>query len=172
MRMTARLNMGIGPSTDGKIIFPDIPHMSVSEGRTPDSPTEKARLSASRVGIEGARTVDRTHFPPRERSSGHLRGGLARSWTHLARRVAVALLALDAHAGSGSGRSRSIRRKISPYHPGHLCAAPQAQTDIPVAAVQTLIDLFAEVVRSAIQQRSGSLRPSRRRTRQSQPCVD
>src|SRR5918996_4310540 len=48
-RMTARLNMGIGPSTDGKIIFPDIPHMPVSEGRAPDSPTEKARLSASRV---------------------------------------------------------------------------------------------------------------------------
>jgi hypothetical protein len=50
-------------------------------------------------------------------------------------------------------------RGFPSYHPGHPCAAPQAQTDIPVAAVQTLIDLFAEVVRSAIQQRSGSLRP-------------
>jgi hypothetical protein len=36
MRMTARLNMGIGPSTDGKITFSDIPHMPVSEGRAPD----------------------------------------------------------------------------------------------------------------------------------------
>jgi hypothetical protein len=63
-------------------------------------------------------------------------------------------------------------RGFPSYHPGHLCAAPQVQTDIPVAAVQTLIDLFAEVVRPAIQQRSRSLCPSRRRTRQSQPCVD
>ena len=45
--------MGIGPSTDGKIIFPDISHMPVSEGRAPDSPTEKARLSASRVASKG-----------------------------------------------------------------------------------------------------------------------
>jgi hypothetical protein len=69
------------------------------------------------------------------------------------------------------GGDRGARGFLS-YHPRHLCAAPQAQTDIPVAAIQTLIDLFAEVVRSAIQQRSGSLCPSRRRTRQCQPCVD
>src|SRR3546814_16193773 len=36
-------------------------------------------------------------------------------------------------------------------------------------ATSTLIDLFAEVVRSAIQARSGSLCPSRRRNHQSLP---
>ncbi len=78
--------------------------------------TLRPRKQGSRhpeLASKGARTIDRTHFRPRERSSGHLRGGLGRSWTHLARRVAVALLALDADARSGSGRSQSIRRMIA-----------------------------------------------------------
>jgi hypothetical protein len=77
-------------------------------------------------------------------------------------------------AGKNFRREEDDRgaRGCPSYHLGHLCAAPQAETDIPVVAVQTLIDLFAEVVRFAIQQRSGNLRLSRRRTRQSQPCVD
>jgi len=39
-------------------------------------------------------------------------------------------------------------RAFSSYHLGHPCTAPQAQIDVPVAALQTLIDLLAEVVRS------------------------
>jgi hypothetical protein len=52
--------------------------------------------------------------------------------------------------------------------------------DVPDSAEELILDLYrrmppvriAEVVRSAIQPRSRSLYPSRRRTSQSQPCID
>jgi hypothetical protein len=116
----------------GPTVFTDIVPV---EGPACSSPTEKARLSASRVGVKGARKVDGTAFRARERigspssSSSSIMDAPGRTSCPCSRCLMP----------RAAGLSRSIRRQSRRTRCGHRSspasrAASRASTPRPLPA--------------------------------------